>query len=391
MTDNITEVKLSDRKIIILGTAHVSKDSVREVEETIRSESPDRVCVEIDDSRYKALIEGKSWSQLNIYQIIREKKVFLLLGNLVLSSFQKRMGLELGVKPGSEMLRAVEIAKEDNIPFSLCDRELQITLRRAWAKASFWGKNKLLAALFGSIFTKEKLTEEEIEVLKRKSELESMMEELAGFLPTVKEVLIDERDRYLATKIYTSAGKTIVAVVGAGHVPGMVKILNKLDRGETTGDLQDISVVPPRKKILKILPYLIPAAIIFLVVLGFFRSGWEGGLEMLKRWVLVNGSLSALGSIIALAHPLTIIVAFLAAPITSLNPTIGVGLVTGLLEAFFRKPRVSDFETLSDDIMSFKGFYKNRFTHILLVFMFSSIGSSIGTFIAMPFLFPGTV
>ena len=306
----------------------------------------------------------------------------------MLSSFQKRIGMDLGVKPGEEMRAAIEAAEANQIPFSFCDRDIQTTLKRAWVKTGFWGKNKLLAALLSSVFSREKFDAEEIEKLKQTSAVESMMTELAEYLPSVKHVLIDERDRYLATRIFQSPGERSVAVVGAGHVPGIIAWLERLDRGQASTDLSDIDSVPPPKPITRLLPYVVPVVILGLIVSGFVRSGWQGGFDMLLRWFLVNGTLSALGALVALAHPVTIIASFLAAPITSMNPTIGVGMVSGLMEAWLRKPRVIDFETLQDDILTVRGFFHNRLTHILLVFFFSTLGSAVGTFIALPFLFP---
>lgn len=391
MSQTTTTVQLHNREITIIGTAHVSRDSVDEVCRFIENEQPDHVCVEIDAARYQSLVGGAGWSQLNIYQVLRSRKGFLLLGNLVLSSFQKRIGMDLGVKPGEEMRAAIEAARAQGVGYSFCDRDIQTTLKRAWAMTGFWGKNKLLAALLSSVFTREKFSAEEIEKLKQTSAVESMMAELADYLPSVKHVLIDERDRYLATKIFESPGERPVAVVGAGHVPGIVAWLERLDRGEASTDVSEIDIVPPPKLITRVLPYLLPALILGLIVTGFIRSGWQGGFDMLVRWFLVNGTLSALGALIAMAHPITIIASFLAAPITSMNPTIGVGMVTGLMEAGLRKPRVIDFETLQDDILTVRGFFRNRLTHILLVFFFSTLGSAIGTFIALPFLFPQAV
>jgi len=391
VSQTATTVQLQGREITIIGTAHVSRGSVDEVCAYIEAQKPDHVCVEIDAARYNSLISGAGWSQLNIYQVIRSRKGFLLLGNLVLSSFQKRIGMDLGVKPGEEMRAAIETAEANQIPFSFCDRDIQTTLKRAWVKTGFWGKNKLLAALLSSVFSREKFDAEEIEKLKQTSAVESMMAELAEYLPSVKHVLIDERDRYLATRIYQSPGERPVAVVGAGHVPGIVAWLERLDRGQASTDLSDIDSVPPPKPISKLLPYVVPAVILGLIVSGFVRTGWQGGFDILLRWFLVNGTLSALGALVALAHPVTIIASFLAAPITSMNPTIGVGMVSGLMEAGLRKPRVIDFETLQDDILTVRGFFHNRLTHILLVFFFSTLGSAVGTFIALPFLFPQAV
>ena len=384
--ETVTRLNLGDREFILVGTAHVSSRSVEEVREVILGEEPDRVCVEIDETRFNSLVKKQSWQNLNIGQVLKERKGFLLLANLVLSSFQRRMGLEMGVSPGEEMLTAVKICEEQGIAFSLCDRDIQITLRRAWLRSSFWGKNKMLAAMLSSIFTREKLDAEEIERLKAKSTFQNMMDELASFLPSVKEVLIDERDRYLAIRIYNAVGNKIVAVIGAGHVEGIIESLKRLDAGTLENDTSSLETIPPRKKISRILPYLVPAIIIGLIVAGFFRSGWRLSLSMMWKWILVNGTLSAIGSLLALAHPITIAAAFIGAPITSLNPTIGVGLLTGIVEATLRKPRVTDFENLPEDLLSFRGFLRNRITHILLVFLFSSIGSSLGTFIGIPYL-----
>lgn len=399
-TQNLTRLTVGGREFIVLGTAHVSRESVEQVAQVITDEKPDRVCVEIDEARHNSLTQKQSWEQLDIFRILRERKGFLLLGNLVLSSFQRRIGVDLGVTPGEEMLAAVKCAEAESIPYTFVDRQIHTTLRRAWSKAGFWGKNKMLAALLGSVFTREKLSNEEIEALKQQGALENMMHELADYLPAAKEVLIDERDRFIAAKAFGAEGSRLLLVVGAGHVPGIVSHLEKLSAaanaaatdGTARDDLLDVSsidVVPPPGPARKIIPWIIPAAVVGLITWGFFRAGWDGGIQMLFRWFIVNGTLSAIGALVALAHPVTIVLSFLAAPFTSMNPTIGVGFVTGFIEAMLRKPRVVDFENLHDDIVTIRGFYRNRFTRILLVFLLSSIGSSIGTFVALPFLFPG--
>jgi pheromone shutdown-related protein TraB len=289
------------------------------------------------------------------------------------------------------MLAALQEAQELGIPASLVDRQIHTTLRRAWARAGFWGKNKMLAALLSSVFSREKLPAEEIEALKEQGALEGMMNELAAYLPAAKHVLIDERDQYIAAKSYEATGSRILVVVGAGHVPGIARWLTAIHEGTEKPDLGEIDNVPPPGRVRKAVPWIIPVVVAGLITWGFVRSGWDGGLQMLLRWFLVNGTLSGIGAIVALAHPLNIVVSFLASPFTSMNPTIGVGFVSGLLEAVLRKPRVIDFEQLQDDIASFRGFYRNRITRILLVFFFTTLGSAIGTFVALPFLFPGTV
>ena len=383
---SLRRLRLGEREFLLLGTAHISSRSVEEVRALIQEEKPDRVCVELDAARYSSLTEGSGWGRLDIVEVLKKGKGFLLLANLVLSSFQRRLGAGLGVSPGEEMLTAVRLAQEAGIPFSLCDRDIQLTLRRAWGRTSFWGKNKMLAAMLATIFSREKLTPEEIEKLKSRTTFQSMLDELAGYLPAVKEVLIDERDRYLATRIFQAEGRRVVAVVGAGHVEGIARSLEALQAGTQSTDIAALEQLPPKRRLVSYLGWLIPAAIVGLLVAGFFRSGWQLSLTMLWKWVLVSGTLSALGTLLTLAHPITIAAAFIGAPITTLNPFIGIGLVTGVIEAFLRKPRVTDFENLHDDLATFRGFFRNRVTHILLVFLFSSLGAMVGNFIGIPWL-----
>jgi len=375
----------------MVGTAHISHESVSEVARIIGEVRPGRVCVEIDANRYQAMTQGSRWENLDIGKVLKEGKGFFLLANLALSGFQKRMGAGIGAKPGEEILVAVKAAEEAGIPWSYCDRDVQVTLKRAWARSNLWNRTKLMASLISSAFSNEKLTEDEIEKLKEKNELEQMMTELAEYLPSVKEVLIDERDRYLASRIFESGEDLIVAVVGAGHMSGIERWLEKLDKGEAAPGVSDIDTVPPPSKWSKAAGWIIPALIVALVVVGFFRSGTEASFDMILRWVLLNGSLSAIGAALCLAHPATIAVSFLMAPVATLNPLVGIGLFSGIVEAYLRKPTVQDFEQLSDDIMGFKGFYRNRVTHILLVFFLSSMGGMIGNFIALPLLAGGAI
>jgi pheromone shutdown-related protein TraB len=359
---------------------------VDEVARVIREENPDRVCVEIDEGRFRSMRDSASWERLDIAKVIKEGKGFLLIANLVLSSFQRRLGEGLGVKPGDEMKRAVEVAEELGIPYSFCDREVSTTLKRAWARCGFWSKSKLLAALLSSALSNEKMEEGQIEALKNKNELEGMMNELADYLPKVKETLIDERDRYLATRIFQSESRKSVSVIGAGHMEGVKARLAQLAEGSISGDLAELDQVPPPSVFAKAAGWLIPAAIVALIVFGFFHAGADVSVSMLLRWALLNGSLAALGSTIAFGHPLTILVSFFGAPIATINPFVGVGLFAGVVEATMRKPRVIDVENLSDDITSLRGFYTNRITRALLVFFLSSIGGMIGNFISIPYL-----
>ncbi|MCL2185158.1 MAG: TraB/GumN family protein [Treponema sp.] len=392
MSDNITTINLKNREIKLIGTAHISKESIEDVRNIIREEKPDIVCVELDQARYKSITQNDTWTKLDLTKVFKEGKGFLLIANLVLAGFQRRLGTPLGVKPGEEMKTAIEVAQEMGIPFCFCDREVNTTLRRAWAKCGLWSKMKLLASLLASAFSNEKLSEKEIEDLKNKNELDGMMSELADYLPAVKEVLIDERDLYLASKIWssTNSGQGIpvkaAVVIGAGHMQGIINHLKNFDSIEQQSevDVSELETIPPKKFLSKAAGFIIPAAIIALIAAGFIGKGTDVGLNMILRWVLWNGSLAAVGSLAALAHPLAILVSFLGAPIATLNPLIGVGLFSGLVQIAFRKPRVSDVQNITEDAVSLKGVYRNRITKALLVFFLSSLGGAIGNFISFP-------
>ena len=386
MKQNIKTLHFNDREIILVGTAHISKESMEEVDKTVRDTLPDCVAVELDEQRYESIKSPEAWKNLDIVKVLKEKRGFIMLANLVLGSFQRRMGADVGVKPGDEMRAALTVSEELGIPVEMVDRPIQTTLRRAWAKNSLWGKLKLLSALFAAAFEKEEISAEQIESLKSSNEMDSMMDELAGYLPTVKEVLIDERDRYLASHIWNCKGKKVLAVLGAGHLPGVEKFLNGIASGEKNCDTADIEEVPAEGVGAKIAGWIFPVVLIALIAAGFFTGGAKTSFDMLISWVLWNGSLAALGTLLALGHPLAIITGFVGAPLGTLNPFLAVGLFTGLVQAWVRKPKVEDMEHLADDASSLKGLYKNRIGRVLLVFFLSSLGGSIGNFIAVPAL-----
>lgn len=381
MSGTKRELLLNGRKITLIGTAHVSAESVVEVENTIRELKPDCVAIELDEKRAESITNKDKFRELDIVKVLKNNQGFLLIANLILSTYQKRMGNDVGVQPGEEMLKGMEVSSELGIPVVMADRPIQITLKRAWSKSSFWGKCKLLSALLSSAFTKEELSETEIENIKNKNEMDSMMAELADFLPVIKEVLIDERDSYLATKIWESSGDNIVAVLGAGHMNGVVANLEKYAAEDKTKNIEEISSIPPKGFFGHIAGWIIPVIIVGLIVAGFIYGGKEMGTKQVLSWFIWNGGLAGLTSLLALAHPITILVAIVSAPFTSLSPFIGVGFVTGIVQAFVCKPKVSDIESLQDDF-SFKGIYKNRLLRVLLVFLMSTLGSAIGTFVS---------
>jgi pheromone shutdown-related protein TraB len=377
-SDMIHRLDLEGKEVIVLGTAHVSKESAHLVDRVIEAEKPDTVCVELCQSRYHSIQQKERWQDTDIVKVIKEKKSFLLLSNLLLASFQKRIAKKFDIKPGQEMIQAIETAEKIGAKIHLGDRDIRTTLSRTWRAMGLWSKFKLLFQLILSIGEVEDLEEEDIEKMKQEDVLQTLLAEVGKSLPVLKEILIDERDQYLAEKIRTAPGKKIVAVVGAGHIPGIKH------HWKTDIDLQDLERLPPRGKMAGILKWIIPAAILLLFIAGFFYGGTDAGKDMIAWWILANGILAGIGAIIALAHPATVASAILAAPLTSLNPMIAAGWVSGLVEAFSRKPKVKDLESLPQDILSIKGFWRNKVTRVLLVVVFTNIGSSIGTFVAFP-------
>ncbi len=376
----ICRLERDGKRIHLIGTAHVSRESARLVKETITAERPDTVCVELCQSRYQSLRHPEQWQSTDIIKVIREKKAFLLLSNLMLASFQKRIGEKLDVKPGQEMMTAIETADELGADIHLVDREIRITLARTWRTMGWWQKIKLMFQLLLSLGEIDDISEADVERMKHQDILESLLSEVGQSMPVLRDILIDERDQYLAEKIRNAPGENIVAVVGAGHVPGIRRYW------EAEVDMPALEALPSRSKVFGVLKWLIPLAVVGLIGYGFYRGGVHAGGRMIIWWILANGILASVGALAALAHPLTIVSAFLAAPLTSLNPMIAAGWVSGLVEAFSRKPRVRDLERLPEDILSARGFWRNKVTRILLVVVFTNLGSAIGTFVAMPFL-----
>jgi pheromone shutdown-related protein TraB len=294
--------------------------------------------------------------------------------NLAISSFQKRMANQFGINPGQEMIQGIESAKEIDAHLVLADRNIQTTFSRIWRGIGLKGKAMLLAQVIASIFTKETISEEELEKMKSQDMIDSMLQEFTDEFPKLKKPLIDERDQYLAQKIKEAPGDKVVAVLGAAHVPGIKEQIKQ------NHNLEQLSKLPPKSKIPKIIGWSIPIFIISLIIFTFMTNA-EAGMAQIISWILWNGSLSALGTLIAFGHPLAVVTAFIAAPITSLEPFLAAGWFAGFVQAYFKRPNVNDFENLSDDVHSLKGFWNNKVTRVLLVVIFANLGSSIGTFV----------
>ena len=376
--NNLIHLTFNEKEFVLIGTAHVSKESARLAKAVIEEEKPDTVCVELCQSRYQAIRQKERWQDTDIVKVIREKKSFLLLSNLLLASFQKRIAKQFDVKPGEEMIAAINAAESVGARIHLADRDIRTTLSRTWRVMGFWSKIRLLFELALSLGQLNEIKEEDIEKMKQQDVLETLLSEVGKSLPGLKAILIDERDQYLAEKIRSAPGNKIVAVVGAGHIPGIQKYWN------AEIDTWALEQLPAKSRSVGILKWLIPLVIVGLFIAGFFFGGKKAGTDMIVWWILANGILAGVGAIIALAHPATILSSIIAAPLTSLNPMIAAGWVSGLVEAFSRRPKVKDLESLPEDILSVRGFWRNNVTRILLVVVFTNLGSSLGTFIALP-------
>ena len=375
MNENIVKLNYKDKEIYLLKTAHVSKNSVEDVDEAFNEINPDSICIELDKARFDSISNKDNWRNQDISKVIKEGKVGLLLVNIILSSFQKRMAKSLDSNNGGEMMEGIKLSKENNKELVLADRSVNTTFSRIWNSLGTYEKAKLIVSIVSSVFDDEEITEEDIKALKEADALEAALNDVSKEFPGVKKVLVDERDQYLAQKIKNAPGNRILAIIGAAHAKGIEKNL------KNDVDTNELEKVNKKKGIGTFIKWAIPILIIAMIIITIINNR-DAGIEQIKSWILWNGTAAALGTLICGAHPLTIITAFIAAPITSLNPLLSAGLFAALVEAKLRKPKVKDFEDITEDTSSVKGFFKNRVTKILLIFVFANLFSSIATFIS---------
>ena len=376
-SEDVEVIEIDGREFILVGTAHISQESVDLVRNIVEAEKPDCVCIELDAQRYEALSQQKRFASLDLREVIRNQQLAALLMNLLLASYQKRLGGKLGVVPGSELLEAAKVAEENDIAISLCDRDIRVTLRRAWASLSLWKKAMLVSTFAASAFEDPELSEEELNRIKQKDVLSELMNELGQAMPTLKEALIDERDRYLAQKIRESEGQKLVAVVGAGHIQGMKQaILEGRDE-----DLEEISTIPKVTPWLKWIGWAIPALIVSALGYIGVTQGAAAASDNAIFWFLINAVPCAIGGVIALAHPLTILAGFISAPFTSLTPVIGAGYVTAFVQTYVHPPLVHEFQSVGEDIATLRGWWHSRLLRVFLVFILTTLGSVVGTWV----------
>ncbi|MES0372435.1 MAG: TraB/GumN family protein [Mariprofundaceae bacterium] len=374
--------------ITVLGTAHISRASADKVRELLSSGEFDAVAVELCAGRHEKMTSPDTLAELDLFEAIKQGKGPMIWANLAIGAFQQRMAEQVDIEPGAELKAAIEEADKADYPISLIDRDIGITMKRIYRSVPFRRRMVLLTGLIQSVLTRQSISKEEIEQLKEGDILESAFSQFAKKDSELFQPLIDERDQFMALRLIQETNHAehhhIVAVVGAGHLSGIKGYLDQYcdySDNELDTTLSDLKKLPEKKSIGKFVPWLITALILSGFAIGFSKNpslGWE----LVLTWVAINGGFASIGALIAGAHPLTIIGAFIAAPITSLNPMIGAGVVTSALELWLRKPRMKDFDTLRHDTTHFTGWWHNRISRTLLVFILSSLGSAIGTYVA---------
>lgn len=363
----------------LLGTAHVSAASVQAVEQAIASGQFDAVAVELDPQRLQALTNPNALAQLDLVEVIRKGRVALFAANLALAAYQRRLAEQLGIEPGAELKRAVELANANNLPVHLIDRDVGLTFRRASQGLGFFGKLKLVMGLGAGLFSSEDVGEEEIEKLKQGDMLESSFGEFANESPELYQAIIGERDRYMATRLreeHNSEQRNVLAVVGAGHLAGLARYLET--DTDAPGPLREQLESVPKKRNIPWITLGILAIVLGGIGFGFWKGGMGMGADMLLTWAMFTGGLAGLGALLAASHPLSILTAIVVAPFKPFRLSIPTGAFSALVETRLRKPTYQDFLQLRDDAQSVKGWYRNRVTRVVLTFMLTNLGSMLG-------------
>lgn len=370
----VKKVSYQGKEIILVGTNHASPESPLKVKEIIEKEQPDTVCVELDERRYENRQNQARFEEMDIIQLIKSKQVILFLVQLFYGAFQKKMAKKMKAeKAGGDMDQAIKSCQDVGAHLALVDRDIQVTFKKMWRSLSFLEKIRLPFQAFDGI-EDEKLTGENLEEFYQSDLVDTVFLSLKESLPGPFKELIDNRDSYLSMKIKNAPGKKIVAVVGAAHIPGIIKKLPQ------NFDLNEMDSLPPKKWTSQLISWLFPLALVALLAWSFV-AGFEEGMQQLSVWLLWNSSLAALFTALSLAHPLTILVAFITAPIGTLSPVLAVGFFTAITEAWLKKPRVKDFQAMQEDVLHVKTFMKNRALKVMLLFFTSSLGGALGNII----------
>ena len=362
----------------LLGTAHVSRASVDAVRAAIASGAYDAVAVELDEQRLKAMTDPDSLGRLDLVKVLREGKTPLFMANLALAAYQRRLAEQMGVEPGAELKAAATDAGARGLPLQLIDRDVGLTFRRAMQRLGWWGRAKVSGSLVMGLLSSDEVGSEEIERLKEGDVLEASFTEFAGQTPELYEAIITERDRYMAARLREPprGAREVLAVVGAGHLKGLAAHLRE-DLDPPSQVLAALEEVKPKSRV-PWMELVIGTLVIGGFAWGFWRGGFDVGADLMLQWVLVTGTLGALGCALAGGHPLSILSAFVASPLTPLHPALASGTVSALVEAWLRKPTYADFMALRDDVNTARGWWRNRVARVLLNFFLTSLGTAIG-------------
>ena len=366
----------------LLGTAHISKASIAAVRSAIASGKFDAIAVELDEQRLKALTEPDALAQLDLVKVIRERKVAPFAANLALAAYQRRLAEQLDIEPGAELKAAAMDARALGLPLQLIDRDVGITFRRILQKLRWWDRMKLIASLGGGLFASDEIDESDIERLKEGDMLESSFGEFARETPSLFATLIDERDQYMAARLRerSDGAGHVLAVVGAGHLKGMARYL--VDETRAPADIaSELLHITSKRKI----PWITIVLMLLIaggIAWGYAHGGRDLGRELLLQWVAWTGGLAALGALLGRGHILSILAAGISAPLKPFRPGLPPGMFSALVEVHLRKPAYPDFLALRDDAQTLGGWYRNRVCRVVLVFILTNIGSSIGVWIS---------
>ena len=379
---SVTTLVAGETTYHVVGTAHVSRRSVEEVRQVIAEVQPDVVCVELCQGRHDALTKDSAFRDLDVFKVVREGKTLYLLAHLALASYQRKIGERLGVRPGAELLAAIEAARAAGLPVALIDRDIHVTLKRTWANLGWWRRVTLLAGLVFGRGGGEPVTESSVEQLKETPTISDLLAELGRAVPEIKAPLIDERDQYLASKMRDAgAGKrVVVAVVGAAHVPG---IAENLDRPIDRAALEQL---PKPSLAWRIAKWAVPLAFVALLALLWRRSDPATFAKTMLAWIIPTSLGAGLGALICGGTALAALAAAAASPVARVYPLVRTGIVVGLVEAWRRKPSVIDCERLQDDVQTVRGFWRNPVTRVLLVATSASLGALAGFVIGVGWL-----
>ncbi len=363
---HMKQIQLKDKTITLVETAHVSKQSVIDVQDAVATIKPDAICIELDENRASRIDTPTDYSQMKLIDVIREKKLILVIVNYILGQYQKKMASNMDSNVGDEMRAGIKAAHQLDVDLVMIDRDIQITFKRIWSHLSVIEKAKLLLS-FGSADDVE-LSAQDIEDLKRQDVLNEALSQVSSQFPNIHKILVDERDQYMAQSIKNAPGKNILVIIGAAHSSGITKYLHQDDI-----DLGALEIILPPSKLSRIMKWLLPISFILLILVAFGFN--MDGLSKLGSWMLNVSIASAIGAALCLAHPITILVSFLTAFISAIHPLLSVGWFAGLSEAYFRAPTVGDFETLNDDVKSIKKVLQNNILRTLLVMFMTSLFS----------------